>query len=60
MSKRKIYITEFTWDGVDYCGPSIVAQTLEQAELVCESYGCRIVGELTDVIVAGDVNATLH
>ena len=53
-------MTEFTWDGVDYCGPSIVAQTLEQAELICESYGCRIVGELTDVIVAGDGYATLH
>ena len=60
MSNRKIYMTEFTWDGVDYCGPSIVAQTLEQAELICESFGCRIVGELTNVIVAGDEYATLH
>ena len=56
----KIYLTEFTWDGLDYTGPNIVAQTLEEAELICESFGCRIVGELTDVIVAGDENATLH
>lgn len=56
----KIYMTEFTWDGLDYTGPNIVAQTLEEAELICESFGCRIVGELTDVIVAGDENATLH
>ena len=56
----KIYMTEFTWDGLDYTGPNIVAQTLEEAELICESFGCRIVGELTDVIVAGDEYATLH
>jgi hypothetical protein len=59
-SKVRIYMTEFTWDGTDYSGPNIVAKTLQEAELVCESFGCRIVGELTDVIVAGDEIETLH
>ena len=60
MSNGKIYMTEFTWDGVDYCGPNIVAKTPEEAKLVCESWSCRIVGELTDVIVAEDEIETLH
>ena len=61
---KKIFLTEFTWDGTDYTGPNIVADTHEQAELICESLGCRVVGELTDVIVAdggdGDGYETLH
>ena len=57
---RKIYLTEFTWDGLDYTGPNIVAETHEQAELICENLGCRVVGELTDVIVAEDTYETLH
>ena len=56
----KIYLTEFTWDGAEYSGPNIVAKTLEEAKLICESFGCRIVGELTDVIVAEDEIETLH
>ena len=56
----KIYLTEFTWDGLDYSGPNIVAQTLAEAEVICESWGCRIVGELTDVIMAEVRNETLH
>ena len=60
MSSSKIYLTEFTWDGLDYSGPNIVASELEEAELVCESWGCRIVGELTDVIVVADKIETLH
>ena len=57
---KKIFLTEFTWDGTDYTGPNIVADTHEQAELICESLGCRVVGELTDVIVAEDGYETLH
>ena len=57
---RKIFLTEFTWDGLDYTGPNIVAETLAEAEVICESWGCRIVGELTDVIVAEARNETLH
>jgi|TARA_R110002096_G_C14193028_1_gene688136 hypothetical protein len=57
---RKIFLTEFTWDGLDYTGPNIVAETHEQAELICENLGCRVVGELTDVIVAEGRNETLH
>jgi hypothetical protein len=56
----KIYLTEFTWDGLDYTGPNIVAETLQEAELVCESFGCQIVGELTDVIMAENKIDTLH
>ena len=56
----KIYLTEFTWDGTDYSGPNIVAQTPEEAELICESFGYRIVGELTDVIMADHEPDTLH
>ena len=53
-------MTEFTWDGTDYTGPNIVADTHEQAELICENLGCRVVGELTDVIVADEGYETLH
>ena len=55
----KIYVTEITWRGRDYSGPHIVAKTRQEAELVCEGLGCRIVSELTDVIVAGEENETL-
>jgi hypothetical protein len=56
----KIYLTEFTWDGTDYTGPNIVAQTPEEAEAICESLNCRIVGELSDVIMADYELETLH
>ena len=56
----KIYLTEFTWDGIDYSGPNIVAETKEGATLICEGLNCRIVGELADVIMADYDIETLH
>ncbi len=56
----KLYLTEFTWDGVDYSGPNIVATTKEEAELICESLNCRIVGELTDSELMDYELDTLH
>ena len=56
----KIYLTEFTWDGTDYTGPNIVAQTPEEAELICEGLNCRIVRELTDSELVDYESDTLH
>jgi hypothetical protein len=56
----KLYLTEFTWDGVDYIGPDIVAETKEEAELICESLNCRIVGELIDSELVDYESDTLH
>ena len=56
----KIYLTEFTFDGLDYTGPHIVAEENQEAELICASLNCRIVGVLTDVIMANYQLETLH
>ena len=56
----KVYLTRFVWDGIDYEGPSIVAKTRIDAELVCEDLGCFVVGELTDVVVAEEGHGILH
>ena len=56
----KLYLTEFTWDGVDHIGPDIVAETKEEAELICESLNCRIVGELIDSELVDYESDTLH
>lgn len=56
----KIYLTEFTFDGLDYTGTHIVAEEKQEAELICASLNCRIVGVLTDVIMANYQLETLH
>ena len=60
MSGTKVYLTMFTWDGIDYTGPSIVAKTRAEAELICEDLGYQIVRELANVIVADGCTVTLH
>ena len=60
MSGTKVYLTIFTWDGIDYTGPSIVAKTRAEAELICEDLGYQIVRELANVIVADGCTVTLH
>jgi hypothetical protein len=60
MSGTKVYLTMFTWDGIDYTGPSIVAKTRAEAEIICEDLGYQIVRELANVIVADGCTVTLH
>ena len=60
MSGTKVYLTIFNWDGIDYTGPSIVAKTRAEAELICEDLGYQIVRELANVIVADGCTVTLH
>ena len=60
MSGTKVYLTIFNWEGIDYTGPHIVAETRAEAELICEDLGCEIVRELTNVIVADQGTVTLH
>ena len=45
---------------MDYIGPDIVAETKEEAELICESLNCRIVGELIDSELVDYESDTLH
>ena len=59
MSGTKVYLTIFTWGGIrGQIGPQIEAKTRAEAEIICEGLGCKIVRELTNVIVAGDDSAT--
>ena len=60
MSGTKVYLTIFSWEGIDYTGPHVVAKTRAEAELICEDLGCEIVRELTNVIVADGGMDTLH
>ena len=48
----KIYITKFTWDGEDHAGPNIHAENINNAELIAESQGLEVLGELQDIIQA--------
>jgi len=48
----KIYITKFTWDGEDHAGPNIHAENIKNAELIAESQGLEVLGELQDIIQA--------
>ena len=57
----KVYLTIFTWGGIrGQIGPQIEAKTRAEAEIICEGLGCRIVGELANVIVADHEPDTLH
>jgi len=56
----KVYLTIFNWEGIDYTGPHIVAETRAEAELICEDLGYQIVRELANVIVADGCTVTLH
>jgi len=46
----KIYLTRFVWDGKEYGGPNIHAETIEVAEAIAELNGLTVEGELTDIV----------
>ena len=48
----KIYITKFTHDGEEFAGPNIHAENMDNAELIVESQGLVVMGELQDIIQA--------
>tara|TARA_R100001163_G_C5052172_1_gene188855 strand:- start:604 stop:786 length:183 start_codon:yes stop_codon:yes gene_type:complete len=51
----KIYITKFIHDGKEYDGPNIHAHSADDAELIAESQGLEVLGELEDLIQYGDL-----
>jgi len=54
MTLKKIFITRFTWVEEEYEGPDIHAETWQQAQLIAESQGLSLNGELVDLILTGD------
>ena len=50
----KIFLTTFMHDTKEYEGPDIHAENIEQAELIAESQGLILEGELTDLFSLGD------
>tara|TARA_R110002153_G_scaffold124119_1_gene270268 strand:- start:2444 stop:2623 length:180 start_codon:yes stop_codon:yes gene_type:complete len=50
----KIYTTRFIHDTTEYDGPDIHAENIGQAELIAESQGLILEGELTDLFSLGD------
>ena len=51
----KIYITKFIWDGQEHADPNIHAENFDNAELIAESQGLEVLGELQDIIQAFDI-----
>ena len=50
----KIFLTKFVHDLKEYEGPDIHAETWEEAELIAESQGLILEGELTELVSLGD------
>ena len=50
----KIFITTFIHDTQEYEGPDIHAEDVDQANLIAESQGLIVGGELTDLISLSD------
>ena len=50
----KIFLTTFVHDTKQYEGPDIHAETWEEAELIAESQGLILEGELTELVSLGD------
>jgi|TARA_R100000541_G_scaffold51264_1_gene58706 hypothetical protein len=50
----KIFLTRFIHDTKEYEGPDIHAENEQQAELIAESQGLILEGELTDLFSLGD------
>ena len=46
----KIFVTKFTFDGREYCGPDIHAENMDDAELIAEAHGLEVEGEITDLV----------
>tara|TARA_R100000935_G_C2826675_1_gene162701 strand:+ start:73 stop:255 length:183 start_codon:yes stop_codon:yes gene_type:complete len=59
----KIFITEFKFKGESYEGPTIVAESFEEAEEQANTYDVIVVGVLDTVVISGDEkkwNRVLH
>ena len=56
----KIFLTKFVWDEVHYEGPKLIANTLQEAELIAEGTGLIVVGEMDDLVVTEAGLETLH
>tara|TARA_R110002126_G_scaffold78330_2_gene195158 strand:- start:3381 stop:3569 length:189 start_codon:yes stop_codon:yes gene_type:complete len=54
MAIKKIFVTTFIWDQEEFDGPDIHADTYQQAQLIAESQGLTLNGELVDLILTGD------
>ena len=50
----KIFLTTFVHDTKQYEGPDIHAETWEEAQLIAESQGLILEGELTELVSLGD------
>tara|TARA_R100000742_G_C4270536_1_gene89252 strand:- start:886 stop:1068 length:183 start_codon:yes stop_codon:yes gene_type:complete len=46
----KVFITEFTHNGVTYEGPTVVASSFDEAEQEADVYGCVVVGIIDTVV----------
>ena len=46
----KIYITSYTFDGDEYAGPQIHADSWDSARDIAKSNGLTLHGELTDIL----------
>ena len=56
----KSFLTKFVWDEVQYEGPKLIANTLQEAELIAEGTGLIVVGEMDDLVVTEAGLETLH
>ncbi len=56
----KIFLTKFVWDEVQYEGPKLIANTLQEAELIAEGTGLIVVGEKDDLVETEAGLETLH
>ena len=56
----KIFLTKFVWDEVQYEGPKLIANTLQEEELIAEGTGLIVVGEMDDLVVTEAGLETLH
>lgn len=50
----KIFLTTFIHDTKEYEGPDIHAESVEQAQLIAESQGLIVEGELTELYALSD------
>ena len=56
----RIWITEFEHEGIVYDGPDLVADTRQEAEVLAEDSGLKIVQRVEDFVATEAGYATLH
>ena len=49
MTRMRIWLTSFYYDGKEHGGPNIIAENIEKAETIASKQGVVVQGELTDV-----------